>query len=713
MDINQQAQLAWDIIENTNTNIFLTGKAGTGKTTFLRRLKEESSKRIVVVAPTGIAAINAEGVTIHSFFQLSFAPFIPDAQYKLKEQQYRFSKQKIRVIQSIDTLVIDEISMVRADLLDAVDNVLRRFRKNNLPFGGVQMVMIGDLGQLAPVAKDDEWKMLSRYYDTPYFFSSLALKSTRYAIVELKTVYRQSDSHFVELLNRVRDNRADDSVLAALNSRYIPNFQPPVEEGYIRLTTHNFQAQQENDRQLALLPGKPYTYEASITGKYPEMLFPTEQTLTLKEGAQVMFVKNDSSADKAFYNGMIGTVTEINEKNFFVRTKDTGVVIKVEPEQWENTRYDINERTNEITEEVEGTFTQFPVKPAWAITVHKSQGLTFDRAIIDVQRAFTHGQTYVALSRCRTLEGLVLSAPLPMSAIIRDGAVDDYVSRAAEHTPTEGQIDLLRRDYYLSVISELFDFRPLMDAFNRMLDLLMGHFRRSYPKLIIEYKARLGIIKTQLYDVAERFKLQYNQIVISTASYQDDVHLQERLTKGAAYFARTISDIEMLVKNTDVKTDTPDVKKQVAELLTTLKELVMQKRALLNYVKDEGFSLNEYQHQRAVVFMGKDNAGAKKTVARPKSPVKEKSAVKPKVEAAVPELKVLHPKVLDALTEWRRQRALKAHMPTYCILQQKAIIAIANLLPQDKEALARIPFCGNVKAEKYGDEILAVVKEAL
>ena len=706
MDINQQAQLAWDIIENTNTNIFLTGKAGTGKTTFLRRLKEESSKRIVVVAPTGIAAINAEGVTIHSFFQLSFAPFIPDAQYKLKEQQYRFSKQKIRVIQSIDTLVIDEISMVRADLLDAVDNVLRRFRKNNLPFGGVQMVMIGDLGQLAPVAKDDEWQMLSRYYDTPYFFSSLALKSTRYAIVELKTVYRQSDSHFVELLNRVRDNRADDSVLAALNSRYIPNFQPPVEEGYIRLTTHNFQAQQENDRQLALLPGKPYTYEASITGKYPEMLFPTEQTLTLKEGAQVMFVKNDSSADKAFYNGMLGTVTEINDKNLFVRTKDTGVVIKVEPEQWENTRYEINERTNEITEEVEGTFTQLPVKPAWAITVHKSQGLTFDRAIIDVQRAFTHGQTYVALSRCRTLEGLVLSAPLPMSAIIRDGAVDDYVSRAAEHTPTEGQIDLLRRDYYLSVLSELFDFRPLMDAFNRMLDLLMGHFRRSYPKLIIEYKARLGIIKTQLYDVAERFKLQYNQIVISTASYQDDVHLQERLTKGAAYFARTISDIEMLVKNTDVKTDTPDVKKQVAELLTTLKELVMQKRALLNYVKDEGFSLNEYQHQRAVVFMGKDNQAEKK-------PVKTKAADKDKAPSAVPELKVLHPKVLDALTEWRRQRALKAHMPTYCILQQKAIIAIANLLPQDKEALARIPFCGNVKAEKYGDEILAVVKEAL
>lgn len=731
MDINEQAQLAWNIIETTNTNLFLTGKAGTGKTTFLRRLKEESSKRIVVVAPTGIAAINAEGVTIHSFFQLSFAPFIPDAQYKLKEQQYRFSKQKIRVIQSIDTLVIDEISMVRADLLDAVDSVLRRFRKNQLPFGGVQMVMIGDLGQLAPVAKDDEWQMLSRYYDTPYFFSSIALKSTRYAIVELKTVYRQSDLHFVELLNRVRDNRADSSVLAALNSRYIPNFQPRVEEGYIRLTTHNYQAQQENERQLALLPGKPYTYEASISGKYPEMLFPTEQILTLKEGVQVMFVKNDSSADKAFYNGMIGTVTEINEKNFFVRTKDTGVVIKVEPEQWENTRYEIDERTNEITEEIEGTFKQFPVKPAWAITVHKSQGLTFDRAIIDVQRAFTHGQTYVALSRCRTLEGLVLSAPLPMSAIIRDGAVDDYVSRAVEHTPNKEQIDLLQRDYYLSVLSELFDFRPLMSAFNRMLDLLMGHFRRSYPKLIIEYKARLEVIKTQLYDVAERFKMQYNQIVISTPDYQEDVHLQERLTKGATYFARTISDIETLVKNTDVQTDTPEVKKMMTELLATLKELVMQKRALLNYVKDDGFGLNEYLHQRAVVLMGKVNEGTKKTTAKQKTVAKDRPSAKSMVEAkdkpaantrieakdkassAVPELKVLHPEVLEALTEWRRQRAMKAHMPAYCILQQKALIAIANLLPQDKEALAKIPFCGNVKAEKYGDEVLAVVKNAI
>lgn len=604
MEMNEQAQLAWNIIETTNTNIFLTGKAGTGKTTFLRRLKEESSKRIVVVAPTGIAAINAEGVTIHSFFQLSFAPFIPE--YRLKEQQYRFSKDKIRIIQSIDTLIIDEISMVRADLLDAVDSVLRRFRKNGLPFGGVQMVMIGDLGQLAPVAKDEEWQLLARYYQTPYFFSSLALQKTRYAIVELTKVYRQSDARFLDLLNRVREGRADKNVLAALNSRYIPGFKPAASDGYIRLTTHNWQAQQINDRQLALLPGTAYSYEAKLDGKFPEMLYPTEQTLTLKEGAQVMFVKNDSSAEKAFYNGMLGTIVQIDDKGFKVRAKDNGEEINVTPEKWENTRYVLNDKTNEITEEVEGTFSQFPVKTAWAITVHKSQGLTFDHAIIDVQHAFTHGQTYVALSRCRTLEGMVLSAPLPQGSIIRDEVVDNYAIHAIERTPSEEQVVALQRDYFLSVVSELFDFRPLMNSFNRMLDLLNSHFRRTFPKLITEYKARSGTIKEKLFDVAERFKLQYSQMVISSPDYPTNALLQERLRKGAEYFARTLSDVEQLVKKTAVKTDNKDVKKRYTELYTDLKEQTMQKRALLNCVKDDGFELQSYLRQRALVLSGKN-----------------------------------------------------------------------------------------------------------
>ena len=716
--MNEQIQLAWNIIETTNTNLFLTGKAGTGKTTFLRRLKVESSKRIVVVAPTGIAAINAEGVTIHSFFQLSFAPFIPD--YSLKEQQYRFSKQKINVIRSIDTLVIDEISMVRADLLDAVDSVLRRFRKNNQPFGGVQLVMIGDLGQLAPVAKDDEWQMLSRYYATPYFFSSLALQKTRYAIVELTKVYRQSDVYFLDILNKVRDNCADDAVLAALNSRYIPGFKPSKDEGYIRLTTHNWQAQQVNERELALLPGEPHTYEAKVDGKYPEMLFPTEQTLTLKVGAQVMFVKNDSSADKEYYNGMIGTIERIDDKGFTVIPKDSAAEIVVKPEEWENTRYVLNDKTNEISEEVEGTFTQFPVKTAWAITVHKSQGLTFDKAIIDVQHAFTHGQTYVALSRCRTLGGMVLSAPLPKAAIIRDGAVDDFVAHAIEHTPSEEQIAMLQRDYYLSVLGELFDFRPLMDAFERVFDLLNHHFRRSFPKLIVEYKARMSTIRSEIYDVAERFKLQYCQIVISSADFQANALLQERLQKGADYFAKKVTDVEELVRKTTVKSDNKDVKKRYDELFLTLKETVMQKRALLNYVKTDGFRLSEYLHQRALVLTGvattsatkssrksaTDATGSSATTAKPSATANEPSAT------AQPTLQVQHPAVFDALTEWRRSRALELHLPAYVIMPQKSLIAIANLLPQDEEALGAIPFFGKVRAGKYGEEILAVLQSA-
>lgn len=706
-ELNPQAQQAWNIIETTNTNLFLTGKAGTGKTTFLRRLKAESSKRIIVVAPTGIAAINAEGMTIHSFFQLSFAPFLPN--YSMKEQQYRFSKQKIRVIQSVDTLVIDEISMVRADLLDAVDSVLRRFRKNQQPFGGVQIVMIGDLGQLAPVAKDDEWQMLSRYYDTPYFFSSLALKRTPYAIIELTKVYRQRDNYFLDLLNKVRDNRADETVLKALNSRYVPGFQPRSDEGYIRLVTHNSQAQQENERQLRMLPTQAFTYRASIEGKYPEMLFPTDETLVLKKGAQVMFVKNDSSAEKAYYNGMIGTIEAISADGLSVRAKDTGEIINVEREKWDNTRYVLNEQTSEISEEVDGTFSQYPLKTAWAITVHKSQGLTFDRAIIDVQHAFTHGQTYVALSRCRMLEGLVLSAPLPMTAIIRDSAVDDFASHAVEHTPSDDQISMLQRNYFLSVLSELFDFRPLMNAFDRVLDLLTGHFKRTYPKLIMEFKVRSESIKTQLYDVAERFKLQYSQIVISSADYRNDAHLQERLVKGAEYFSRTISDVEQLVRKTTVKTDNKELKKRWADLFPSLKEIVMQKRALLNVVSADGFSLNEFLHQRALVLAGKvgDTEAKPKTAAKPTSGNKAPAAPKPAAD------EILHPDVLEALTDWRRERALKAHVPAYCIAQQKSLQQIANQLPQTQEALAAITSFGKVRAEKYGEEILAVIYKML
>lgn len=426
MNSNPELELANTLIGQTSTNIFLTGKAGTGKTTFLRSLMKESPKRMIVLAPTGIAAINAGGMTIHSFFQLPFAPYIPgtafggDAKYR-----FRFGREKLHIMQSIDLLVIDEISMVRADLLDAIDDVLRRFRKNEKPFGGVQLLLIGDIQQLPPVTKNDEWKMLSEYYDSPYFFSSKALSQTTFCTIELKKVYRQSDTRFLELLNAIRENRCTEKDIAMLNSRFIPENKTTNDKGYIRLTTHNQQAQQINNKKINDLPTPSYTFKAKIEGNFPEYSYPTEPELKLKEGAQVMFVKNDISGEHRYANGTIGRITRLSNQHIEVTVDETGVVIDLQEAEWANTRYKLDEETKEIIEETEGTFTQYPLKLAWAITVHKSQGLTFDKAIIDVSSAFTHGQTYVALSRCRTLEGMILSAPITSEAVISDKIIDD------------------------------------------------------------------------------------------------------------------------------------------------------------------------------------------------------------------------------------------------------------------------------------------------
>lgn len=700
METNEQTRLAWDIIETTNTNLFLTGKAGTGKTTFLRRLRRESSKRIIVLAPTGIAAINAEGVTIHSFFQLPFAPYIPEANYKLSSGQFRFSKDKIRIIRSIDTLVIDEISMVRADLLDAVDHVLRRFRRNNAPFGGVQMLLIGDLGQLAPVAKDEEWTLLSQYYDTPYFFSSVALRKSQFAMVELTHVYRQTDTQFLEILNRVRDNRADREVLSALNNRYIPNFKPREEEGYIRLTTHNAQAQRINDSELAALPGKAFIYEAKISGKFPDMLFPTDRQLILKKGAQVMFVKNDSSAAKRYYNGMIGRISEISSDGFSVIPKGSDAAIKVESEEWNNSRYVLNKDTREITEEVDGVFKQFPVKAAWAITVHKSQGLTFDKAIIDVQFAFSHGQTYVALSRCRTLEGLVLSAPLPESAIIRDGAIDSFIAQASQHVPTNDTLKTMQRDFFMTTVSSLFSFHDITMTTERMMNLLNSNFRRNYPKLIVEYKARFSILKKEVFDVAEKFNTQYVRLILTSPDYANDAALQERLKKGAAYFARSLYDMVTLADNTRVETSNDVLRTRTTELVASLREMLKQKCELLAFVKQNGFSLLPYLHQRAMVLAGQDEGKPQRGTA--------KTATRKKKEApSTPG----DPKLLEALTAWRREKMEEMKVPAYCILRQETLMDIAASKPHTAAQLLECRYMGKAKLEKYGGELLDIVRD--
>ena len=435
---NQDLQLAFDFVKYTNRNIFLTGKAGTGKTTFLHDLKKSSPKRMIVVAPTGVAAINAGGVTIHSFFQLPFHPYVPsfylsenNPENKAEQKDpagYKMSREKINIIRSLDLLVIDEISMVRADTLDAVDSALRRYKNRYLPFGGVQLLMIGDLQQLAPVVKDEDREIINKYYDSPFFFGSRALRSTDYVTIELKHIYRQNDQLFIDLLNKVRDNHVDSDVLSELNKRYIPDFDPDSDGGYITLTTHNYQAQILNDSKLEKLPGRPHSFKATIKDEFPEFSYPTASELIFKKGAQVMFVKNDLSRDKLFFNGKIGKIEAFEDDIIVVKCPDDDFPIRVEMAEWQNMKYTLDDETKEIEETVIGTFTQYPLKLAWAITIHKSQGLTFDKAVIDARDAFAHGQVYVALSRCRTLNGLVLSTRINQRSIIDDQAISDFVN---------------------------------------------------------------------------------------------------------------------------------------------------------------------------------------------------------------------------------------------------------------------------------------------
>lgn len=421
---NFELNVARFIVEKTDMSLFLTGKAGTGKTTFLRDVVHHTKKKCIVLAPTGIAAVNAGAMTIHSFFQFGLGPFVKGVIEP--KSDFRINKSKLELIRNLQLLIIDEVSMVRADLMDHIDVELRRIRRNSKPFGGVQLLMIGDLQQLPPIAHGGEDELLRQYYKTLYFFSSAALKSMKYSCIELKTVYRQTDGHFINILNHARECTLTNQDISDLNTRYIPDFSPRPEDGYIRLMTHNRQVDYINATEMAKLDSHPFTFEAAVTGTFPEESYPTANSLTLKKGAQVMFIKNDP--ERRFINGTLGEIRSIDKNCIAVRLAESGKTIEVEPMEWQNIRYQFDDETKEISSKQIGRFKQYPLKAAWAITVHKSQGLTFDKAIIDVHAAFSPGQAYVALSRCRTLEGLVLSSPVSASVFMKDKAVDAYMN---------------------------------------------------------------------------------------------------------------------------------------------------------------------------------------------------------------------------------------------------------------------------------------------
>lgn len=690
METNKDIELAWNFVNTTNQSVFLTGKAGTGKTTFLHNLKHNSLKRIVVVAPTGVAAINAKGVTIHSFFQLPFGPILPDSDFNSSSGFNRkFSKTKIDIIKSMDLWIIDEISMVRADVLDGIDKTLKRFRDRNKVFGGVQVLMIGDLQQLSPVIRENEWQLLKTYYQTGYFFSSHAYQNCNAITIELRHIYRQENPKFIEILNEIRNNTLSQASAEELNKRYIKDFKPDPKEGYIALTTHNNRAEMVNATELEALTTKERTYNAKVSGKFPDYAFPNKEELQLKVGAQVMFIKNDSSPEKRYFNGKIGKVIFLDKDEVVVKCPDDEYNINTTREEWENINYSVNAETKAITEDKIGSFTQIPLRLAWAITIHKSQGLTFEKAIVDAQGAFAHGQTYVALSRCKSLEGLVLKSKIDSSQIINDQQVSSFTKSTSDNQPDEEALELAKKVFQLESIHEVFNFYEFLYPINRLLDLFYknrGSIQGNVESPLITLKD--GI--TNFLKLSNSFNNQLKQFSDGDSLPETNSSIQERFKKAIDYFkTETEKCVVDALKAFNYSTDNKAIENDLIKSLDTIEELLAVKLSYFNGLK-EGFSTQKFLELRAKsVFLTKDK------------PKKSRASV---IDGTV------NIELFELLRELRNEIANKNDLIHYQIFTQKALYEICEVLPINKKQLLEINGFGKVRVDKYGSQILGVIK---
>ena len=647
--MNPVMQLAFDYVESTNTVVFLTGKAGTGKTTFLQQIRRESKKKLAVVAPTGVAAINAGGMTIHSFFQIPFGPIIPGGNSK---PDIHYSEEKKDLLANLELMIIDEVSMVRPDVLDQIDLILRNVKESAYPFGGVQLLLIGDLSQLSPIIRDEEWLMLSRYYATPYFFSSMVMQKASTVRIELDHVFRQKEQIFVDILNEVRNQTISAANLELLNARHQPDFRPAAEDPYITLTTHNALAQQINSEFVEALPEQEFEFKATIRGEFPKDAYPTETTLKLKTGAQVMFVKNDSSADKLFYNGKIGTITRIEDDTVFVQCGNEGKELAVKALEWTNIKYKLEEQ--EISETNAGSFAQIPLKLAWAITIHKSQGLSFDKAIIDVSEAFTHGQAYVALSRCRSLAGMVLRNPIAQHNIIGDPAVARFNEQAKALQPDMASLEKHRELYRQHQLSELFNFNGLKTKARGFEALIPG-------------------LQKDILDVAEKFSRQLTT---------------ERAGKAAIYFREKLQDaIE-------------DLHMQIPGLIGNSKEKAAKADELIRYLM---IRLYLMEHFATESFTADAYLALKKDAQTNTAANQSRSYVK--ALNAKP-----NEKLFDQILSWRDALAEKDGIMPNMILSEKTMAAIAEKLPPVIKTLSAIKGVGPQKAAQYGPELIGLIR---
>ncbi len=584
LDVQNTAFMqAVSFVNHTNRNIFLTGKAGTGKTTFLKYIREHSYKKMAVAAPTGVAAMNAGGTTLHSLFWLPFGLYIEDYALAWNDDdghiynrrrlfgKVKLTKQRRALLREIDLLIIDEVSMLRADTLDAIDAILKSVRRDARPFGGLQVLFIGDMYQLPPVVREREWETMARYYPSPFFFDAQVLREQPPVLLELKTIYRQSEQTFIDILNDIRNNCCRADQLDLLNGYYRPDFIPEKGESYVTLTTHNHRADAINKRELDALPGRPTVLKANISKDFPESLYPAEMELTLKAGAQVMFIRNDSGDERRYYNGKIGYIKHMDASGdtLLVEFSDGSDSVEVKREEWENIRYRYDQAYDRIEEEVLGTFAQFPLRLAWAITIHKSQGLTFDKAIIDAGASFAAGQVYVALSRLRTLDGLVLYSRIPPHSIRTDQQVADF----SKKTPAEEEVpDILeasQRSYLGHILLESFKWDRLVEAsHNAVSDLEnrnIGDQAEAY-----RFLQTLSLACRAQREVADKFRNQLNGL-LNKIGENDYAKIHERTAKAVAWFLPRIE--EELIVTLDAHIATWAIKKRTKKYVEELRGL--------------------------------------------------------------------------------------------------------------------------------------------
>lgn len=683
---------AKDIIQNTDTTLFITGRAGTGKTTLLKYVAESSRKNIAIVAPTGIAAMNASGVTIHSFFKLPFTPFIPsvlEARKLIAGQKMTSGSQS--VLKNVDMIIIDEVSMLRADLLDAIDVVLRHYRHSSYPFGGVQMVFFGDLYQLPPVCVNDEWYILNEYYDTPFFFSAKVFSKVDVVCLELDRIFRQNDGTFVELLNQVRDNRLSDENYNLLNSRYMPDFDLAGNTDYVVLTTHNAIADGINESRLADIEEESFGYNAVIQGDFPEYLFPVEKRIVLKKGARVMFTANDHiNPSRLFYNGKIGTVSGLEDGKVCVLCDGEDEPVTVPFEVWENNTYTYNRKDNSVEVKTAGTFTQLPLRLAWAITIHKSQGLTFSKVAIDAINSFSSGQVYVALSRCTSLEGVVLLSPISRNSIIVDSRVRNFSKNNLNVNMLGDFVKRKKQETLCNSLINLFSFNLLEGAVMNLLDfvtLYRNDFSDHTYDMVDVMKNRISEISA----VGNRFAVQLKQII-----REDDMaRLFARVIDAKRYFINRLEDFYNAVDLTDVSTKIKDRADKFSKLLYEVYFLTRQSLFVMKKL-DEEPSVEQF-------YVLRHAFSAEKV----KFDIYEEDK---EADTTVIEDSEVSKLIFNELIKWRNALSKEMGVPSYMIFKKDALMEMARKMPDSMDKIMKIKGVGKVKANKYGQQCIDIIQ---